>query len=292
MCDVSVVLCTYNVEDYIYYSVKALLNQTVKNFEIIIVDDSTDSTGKIIKRFNDQRIKYFKNNRHLGISKSRNKAVKLSSGKYVFFTDADCIVSRNWIEQGLQSFANSNCVGVEGKTYYVSKNYIPSFSDSVIQNLNGGQYMTCNIAYQRSILERIGGFDERYDYYEDRDLALRIKKLGEQIIFNPNMIVYHQKNTMTPASYMKRAKRIRNRVLLFKKFHDNWSGKISNPMWRIVNPLDMFILIYPPFVFQYLLVYKFREKADWALFPYIWIRKLYERLNLWQTCAKQRVLLI
>lgn len=267
--EVSVVLCTYNVEGYIYQCVKHLLNQTVKNFEIIIVDDSTDSTGKIIKRFDDNRIKYFKNKKHLGISKSRNKAIKLSAGKYVFFTDADCIVSRNWIEQGLRTFADSNCVGVEGKTYYVSETYKPSFSDSIIKNLNGGQYMTCNIAYQRSALEKIGGFDERYSYYyEDRDLALRIKKLGE-IVFNPCMIVYHQKNVMTPKSYLRRAKRIKDRVLLFKRFHDDWSDKISNPMWRIVNPLDLLTVIYPPFVFQYLVVYKFRGKQDWALFPYI-----------------------
>jgi len=292
MCEVSVVLCTYNVESYIYRCIKALLNQTFSSFEIIVVDDSTDSTDKIINRFDDDRIKYFKNNKHLGISKSRNEAIRLSTGKYVFFTDADCIVSRNWIEQGLQTFADTNCVGVEGKTYYVSETYTPTFSDSIIKNLNGGQYMMCNIAYRRSALEKIGGFDERYSYYyEDRDLALRIKKLG-RIVFNPCMIVYHQKNTMTPKSYLRRAKRIRDRVLLFKKFHDDWSGKIPNPMGRIVNPLDLLAVIYPPFVFHYLVVYKFQKKADWTLFPYIWVRKLSERLNLWQACATERVVLI
>jgi glycosyltransferase involved in cell wall biosynthesis len=81
---VTVALCTFNVERYISDCLKALLSQTFSDFEIVIVDDSTDNTGKIIQTFNDQRIRYFKNRRQLGLSKSRNECIKYSTGKYIF----------------------------------------------------------------------------------------------------------------------------------------------------------------------------------------------------------------
>jgi GT2 family glycosyltransferase len=130
-------------------------------------------------------------------------------------------VSTDWI-QGLESF-QTGVVGVEGKTYYVSEKYVTTFSDSVIQNKHGGQFMTCNVAYEKSALEKVKGFDERYQhYFEDRDLAFRVRRIGK-IVFNPSMIVYHQKVTMAPRNYLKRAQRIRDRVLLFKRFQDRWS---------------------------------------------------------------------
>jgi GT2 family glycosyltransferase len=72
-----------------------------------------------------------------------------------------------------------NCVGVEGKVCYVSEDYKPTFSDRVIQNRYGGQFLTGSMAYKKDVIERVGGFDERYTYLDDRDLALRAMKLGK-----------------------------------------------------------------------------------------------------------------
>ena len=287
---VSIVLCTYNVEDYVSNCLKAILGQTFSDFELLIIDDSTDNTGNIIRMFNDPRIKYFKGEERLGLAKSRNKGIKLSTGNYVFFTDADCVVSRDWLAQGMRSFA-SGCVGVEGRTVYVSEDYKPTFSDSVIKNQQGGQFMTCNIAYKKSVLERVGGFDERYDYYEDRDLAFRVKRFGK-IVFNPSMVVYHQKMKITPRNFIRRANRIRNRVLLFKRFRDVWSGRIPNPLGRIINPLDFLVVFCPVLILSYLAIYRFKSREDWNLFPYIWIKKVYERISLWHACALHKVFLI
>jgi len=289
---VTIALCTFNVENYISECLKALLDQTFSDFEIVIVDDSTDSTGEIVQTFNDRRIRYFKNRRRLGLSKSRNECIKSSTGKYVFFTDADCVVSRDWIQQGLKSFSNSSCVGVEGKTYYVSEKYVPTFSDSVIENKHGGQFMCCNIAYEKKVLEEVGGFDERYHYYfEDRDLALRVKKLGK-IEFNPRMIVYHRKVIMTPKHFIRRAERVRGRVLLFKRFQDRRFGRIPDPMWHILHPLDLMTAVCPPLIFSLLGIYNFRNKEDWILLPYAWMKKVRERLNIWDTCAREKIFLV
>ena len=82
-------------------------------------------------------------------------------------------MSKDWIEQGLKTLENSNCVGVEGQIYYISKQYKPTFSDHTYE-MKPGKFMTGNVAYKRRVVENVGGFDERYSYFEDRDLAFRI----------------------------------------------------------------------------------------------------------------------
>lgn len=82
----------YNRENYIEISVKSILKQTFTDFEFIIVNDgSTDSTGKILKKFNDKRIVQIINNRNRGIVYSRNKGLSIAKGKYIGMFDSDDI---------------------------------------------------------------------------------------------------------------------------------------------------------------------------------------------------------
>ena len=71
---VSVLLTIRNAEKYLEPCLTALLNQTFSNFEIVIIDDaSNDRTKLIIEKFKDQRIRYFRNEKRLGLSASRNQ---------------------------------------------------------------------------------------------------------------------------------------------------------------------------------------------------------------------------
>jgi glycosyltransferase involved in cell wall biosynthesis len=285
--NVSVIMCVKDAEAYIGNCIGSLLNQTFKNFEIVIIDDGcNDGTVPVIEEFNDERIRLFRNPKNLGIAKSRNIGVRFSRGDYIFFTDADSIVSKDWIEQGLKSLEDQKYVGVEGKIYYVSKDYKPTFSDHVSTNEYGGNYMTGNIAYKRSIVESAGGFDERYTYFEDRDLALRILKHGE-ITFNPNMIVYGQQQTLTPKDLIRRATYIKNRVYLFKRF-----GERNQMFGRIVDPWNLAKALFPPLIFGSLFFSEFKTRDDIKLLPFTYVSAILERLALWKTCARERVFLI
>jgi hypothetical protein len=51
-------------------------------------------------------------------------------------------------------------------------------------------------------------------------------------------------------------------------------------------------IAYPPLVFSYLLIHRFDGREDWVLFPYIWVKKVKERINLWSACAKEKIFLI
>lgn len=284
---VSVLICVRNAENYVSDCISSILQQNFTDFEIVIIDefDSNDETKRILGNFSDKRLKYFKNKEKLGISKSRNLSIKKSIGDYLFFTDGDCILSPDWIEQGMLFLKRMRYAGVEGKTYYVSKDYTPTFSDHTY-GTKPKSFMTNNIAYKREFVEKVGGFDERYTCHEDRDMGLMVLKHGN-IAFNANMIALIQREILTPQKLLTRANAVRNRVYLFKKFHDK-----ELLSWRILDVKNLIKILCPPSVFGCLLFSNFKSIDDYRLVPYTYISALLERLRLWRECAKERVFLI
>jgi glycosyltransferase involved in cell wall biosynthesis len=276
-----------NVSTTIANCLHSILNQTYKDFEIIIIDDfSTDNTGNLIQELGDTRIKYFRNEKWLGITPSRNKGIKKAEGETIFFTDGDCVVSKNWIEAGLKSMRSLTCVGVEGKIYYVSEDYKPTFSDHIMENKSGRTFMTGNMAYKKDALKKVGGFDERLTYLEDRDIAFRIMKHGK-ICFNPEMIVYHPRIITTPRKLIESATCVENRVLLYKK------SRIKDFMlWRILYPLHLVKILFPPLIFTSLLSKRFKSSDDFRLLPFMYVYLVLQRFQLWKACAKERVFLV
>jgi glycosyltransferase involved in cell wall biosynthesis len=284
---VSVIMTVRNMGGTIVDCLHSILNQSFNNFEVIVIDDfSTDNTMELIQSLGDKRIKYFKNEKWLGITPSRNIGIKKAAGENVFFTDGDCTVSKNWIEVGLKSLSGSNCVGVEGKIYYVSPNYKPTFSDHVMENRRGGNFMTGNIAYKKAAIEKVGGFDEKLTYLEDRDLAIRVMKHGK-ICFNPEMIVYHPQVITTPKRLIKSVANIKNRVYWYRKFRGR-----DFMLWRILYPQNLLKLLFPPLVFFSLFSKRFENSDDFRLLPFIYVYLVLQRLRIWKECARQKVYLI
>lgn len=283
---VSVTICVRNEEQYIKGCLDSILSQTFKDFEIIIVDDaSSDRTLEIISSFQDDQIKCFKNQECLGIAKSRNIAIKHSVGKYIFCTDADCVVNKTWIEEGLRCFAN-NCIAVEGSLIYVSENYQSTFSTIFMENRNGGHFMTGNVAYCKDIIEAVGGFNEKLKYFADREFGLKVSKFGK-VCFNKNMIVVHPLVIKTPDMFVRSARRIEGRVYLFKRFGDRTC--IS---WRVVNPFNLAKILCPGLVFLSLFFNRFKSNKDYRLLPFTYLFALLERFTIWKACVKYRVFLI
>ena len=99
---VSIIVPVYNLENYIGKCLKSLTEQTLKDIEIIVVDDgSTDNSSKVIEKIKSDRIKFIKNkeNTNLGVSKTRNLALKQARGEYVGFVDGDDFVDVTMYEK-------------------------------------------------------------------------------------------------------------------------------------------------------------------------------------------------
>lgn len=98
---VSVVMCTYNGENFLSEQIKTILEQTHQNIELVIVDDcSADQTQAIIKEWmnKDQRIRFYQNETNIGYNKNFEKAITLARGDYIAISDQDDI----WLPQKLE----------------------------------------------------------------------------------------------------------------------------------------------------------------------------------------------
>lgn len=93
---VSVIMPSYNSENYIDEAIESVLEQTYENWELIIIDDaSTDRSTEIIKTYKDKRIRLLCNEINKGISESTNKGIKKSRGKYIALLDDDDIAEKD-----------------------------------------------------------------------------------------------------------------------------------------------------------------------------------------------------
>ena len=284
---ITVIMAFYNDAGCLREAITAILNQTYKNFELIAVDDcSTDGSYELVRSFKDKRIRILRNKENKGIAKTRNSAIPHAKGQYIFFTDSDCVVHPDWLKEGLKPFKNKDCVGVEGYTIYIKKGYVPSISDKVPGTLEQGHYMTCNIGYKKSILQELGGLDERYCYNDDRELALRVLERGK-IYYCDKMCVTHQKKLWTVNSRIKSARRAADRVLLFKDH-----GEKEFFIGRIMYPRNLVKILFPPLILLPLFKHKNKTFLDYKIVLASYIRFLYERYIIWKSAIRYRIFVV
>src|SRR5450432_2078787 len=90
--EISVILPAYNTEAYLGKAIQSLLDQSFRDFELLIINDgSTDKTEDIIRSFSDPRIVYIKNEQNYGLIDTLNKGIDISRGKYIARMDGDDI---------------------------------------------------------------------------------------------------------------------------------------------------------------------------------------------------------
>jgi len=120
---VSIVMPNYNSEKYLEETIKSVIAQTYKNWELLFVDDcSSDNSLEIIRSFGDDRIKILKNEVNSGAAVSRNYAIEVANGRWIAFLDSDDL----WLPQKLEKQI----------AYMQSKNISFSFSDYEVVDEN------------------------------------------------------------------------------------------------------------------------------------------------------------
>lgn len=115
MPKVSVVMPAYNAEKYIGEAIDSILNQTYKDFELIIINDgSTDDTREIILKYEDPRIIFLENEKNSGIVITLNKGLDQASGEYIARMDADDIAVYDRFEKQVAYLESNHTVGALG----------------------------------------------------------------------------------------------------------------------------------------------------------------------------------
>ena len=112
----SVIMAEYNTNPiYFDQSIKSILNQTFKDFELIIIDDcSNNDTEKMVSIYNDDRIKIIKNKSNIGLAASLNKGIKIARGKYIIRMDTDDICKNDRFEKQVKFAEKHPCYSIVG----------------------------------------------------------------------------------------------------------------------------------------------------------------------------------
>ena len=118
---VSVIMPVYNSEIYLPEAIDSVLRQTHENLELILIDDgSEDSSGELIKKYSDNRIRYF-HQENQGQSVARNLGIKESKGKFIAFLDSDDVWNPNKLVKQLSILVNSGAGLVYSKYKYIGE---------------------------------------------------------------------------------------------------------------------------------------------------------------------------
>lgn len=190
---VSVVIPTYNTAKYIGYTLDSVLNQTYKDFEIIVVNDgSTDNTIEVLKPYTEQiRYIYQKNG---GRSKARNTGIQAANGKYIAFLDSDDLWTPAKLERQVEImeenkeidflFGDKQRFADDGKiiisSMFREKGYDESFFGDALfvreayQKLLQSNFIpTGTVILKKECFDRTGLFDKAI-YAEDWEFWLRV----------------------------------------------------------------------------------------------------------------------
>ncbi len=99
MVKVSIIVPIFNTSKYLKRCIDSLINQTLEDIEIILINDgSTDETHNIVKSYSDPRIKYYKR-KNYGIASTRNFGISNSTGEYISFVDSDDYLNNTFCEE-------------------------------------------------------------------------------------------------------------------------------------------------------------------------------------------------
>lgn len=187
---ISVLLPVYNGADYLEEAIESILNQTYKNFEIIIINDgSTDDSVSIVKQFNDTRVRYYEQENH-GLAYTLNRAIKLSRGKYLARQDQDDISLPERFEKQIAFMEAHPKVGMIGTWASILENKnLPKrshkhSSSSLIlkfELLFNNPFVHSSILIRKQALDEVGAYstDTSRQPPEDYELWSRIARKFE-----------------------------------------------------------------------------------------------------------------
>ena len=202
---VSVIIPVYNVEKYIEQCIKSVVNQTLKEIEIIIVNDGTkdNSIKKIEKYLSDPRIVLI-NKENGGLSSARNAGMKIAKGEYISFIDSDDFIELTMLEDLYNNSEKAEIV-FSDIIFYDNKTKVKTYDkrkESFKKNINKGSYFVLdflgvvwNKIYKREYLERIKLiFIEEVKIGEDIEFSLRALFLANTVKHINKFHYYYRNN--------------------------------------------------------------------------------------------------
>jgi GT2 family glycosyltransferase len=238
---VSVVVPTCGRLDLLDRCLDALTRQTLdaSRYEIIIVDDEpSHNTLHLVAGWRARtalrgpRLVYLSNAGTHGPAAARNRGWQVAQAPVIAFTDDDTVPANNWLASGLDAFAD----GVDALCGRIEMPLParPTDYQRDARKLETAEFVTANCFCRKSVLDALGGFDERFTvpWREDSDLHFRLLEMRATIVHAPQALVVHPVRPAPWGVSLLQIKKIAFDALLYKKHPELYRKKIrSAPRW-------------------------------------------------------------
>ncbi len=209
----SIILLSYDSKDDLVECIPTIKNQSFKDNEIILVDNSPagKDSESIIRAHPD--IIYIKTGSNLGYTGGNNLGANIANGKYIIVVNPDTLADKDWLEHLIKPLENNPDIALTNSKVllYGQKEKINTFSNQAHftglafckgLGADSSRYVKpeeascisgCSFAIRRDAFNNIGGFDDDFFLYmEDIDLSLRARLAGYKILAVPSSIIYHK----------------------------------------------------------------------------------------------------
>jgi len=248
----SVVVCSYNGSRTIRECCENLRRLEYPDYEVIVVDDgSTDDTASIAESYGFRVIR----TANRGLSSARNTGLRAATGEIVAYIDDDASPDPHWLNYLALAFldpAGAEIAGVGGPNIPPPGDGL--VADCVARSPGGPVHVLlsdrraehipgCNMAFRRSALEAVSGFDPQFRTAgDDVDLCWRLQQAGFTLRFSPPAVVWHHRRNSIRAYFRQQRGYGSAEAMLERKWPDKynavghliWSGRIySRPLMRL-----------------------------------------------------------
>jgi len=248
----SVVIPLYNKADHVENTLQSVINQSFKDFEIIIIDDgSTDDSLNKVKLIKDKRIQVY-SQKNCGAAESRNIGIKKATAQFIALIDADDFWYPNHLEEHHKSilkFPNASLFSnayqlklLNAKLIDAIYNTPPKNEPHIIEDYFKASTihpiaMTSSIAFNKTDFINLGGYNPNILSGQDLDLMIRYG-IHKTIVFNPTITCYYDKSV--PNSLSKTNHQI-SKEQLFSNFSEHEKKNPSLHHYLILNRYSLAI---------------------------------------------------
>lgn len=262
--NISIIFPSYNGEDFLKRNLDSIISlESKKDIELVIVDnDSTDNTLKIIESYNNKlEINLIKKNTNLGYAKACNLGVLRCNGEFIFLTNQDVIFTKEFFKKlrklykkhskhkdliisPAMVFENNSIHYYGAKIHFLGFSYTPTLGKTLPKDpqiLKTSRFSGGSVFMKRDLFLNLGKFDESFFmYYEDTDMSLRCLRKKILILTTNDPFIIHQKHDWSFSDFRYYLLE-RNRFLTYIKninsFHKICPVFIINEMIMIFHAI-------------------------------------------------------
>lgn len=278
----SIIIPSFNRSQVLTRAIKSVVEQTSNNWELIIIDDgSTDNTRLKIGGFLKQnRVRYFYQE-NAGVSAARNKGIKEATGVYITFLDSDDYFNTSFLTE-LNDIEFWNYDLICWQSLKIKQNNNELWKPHQLGGLYNNKiasFLAGTVAYKKTIIKELGGYDENLKIGENYELGMRITALSKLKIRIVHKTLHHYNVEKHEIGVIIRNKIEGNHILYNK--HKDLYLKNPTPHSKLKYQLGL--------LYEYQKSYKLASKYYWEALkirPFYFkaiLRNIYIKFYTWRS---------